>query len=331
MSESRQAWKVGVFVTLALVLLAALILSFSKGLSPLRATYEIRLRTADVGGIKSRAGVLMAGVQVGNVTGIELAQDGRSVLVRLQIEQRYRIHRDAQFMIEQTGLLGDQFIAIVPRDNTGPMLNDGDEVLTAPSSDFKEMLRSAAGLITRLDDIATTLQSSARRIDQSLLSETNIAALSATATNLQSLSARAAGTLDHVDRLVTNNADGVSDAVADLRGFSREMKLLAADLRAVVATNSDGVGRVVKNVETASAAARDLLVDLQGGDGLLGGLLRDDGLKQDAGALISNLTVTSSNLVVLSSNLSRYGIFHKPRAPRTPPPTSIYPGKIPFK
>jgi phospholipid/cholesterol/gamma-HCH transport system substrate-binding protein len=330
MSEGRQEWKVGVFVVLALALLAALILSFSKGLSPLRATYEIRLRAADVGGIKSRAGVLMAGVQVGNVTGIELAPDGRSVVLQLEIEERYRIHRDAQFMIEQSGLLGDQFIAIVPRENTGEVLADGAEVAIAPSTDFKEMLRSAAGLIVRLDDIGATLQASARRIDQSLLSESNIAALSATATNLQSLSARAGGTLERVDRLITDNAGGATAAVTDLREFSREMKLLATDLRSVVATNADGVGRVVKNVETASASARDLLADLQDGDGLLGGLLRDDSLKQDAGALISNLTVTSSNLVVLSSNLSRYGLFYKPRQPLTPP-ASIYPGKVPFK
>lgn len=330
MSESRQEWKVGLFVVLALALLGGLIMSFSKGLSPLRATYELRLRTADIGGLKSRAGVLMAGVQVGNVTDIELAPDGRSVVLRLRLEERYRIHRDAQFMIEQSGLLGDQFIAIVPRQNSGPLLVDGDAVETVPSTDLKEMLRSAAGLITRLDDIAATLQSSARRIDQSLLSEGNIQAISASATNLQIFSARAAGTLDQVDQLVTHNAEGVGAAVADLRGFTHDLRLLAADLRQVVATNADDVGRMVQNVESASATARGLLEGVDAGGGLLGGLLRDDRMRQDGAVLVSNLASASANLVLLSSNLNRHGIFYKPRPPKTTSP-SVYPGKVPFK
>lgn len=330
MSEGRQEWKVGVFVVLALALLGALILSFSKGLSPLRSTYELRLRTADVAGLKSRAGVLMAGVQVGNVTGIELAPDGRSVLVRLQIEERFRVYRDAQFMIEQSGLLGDQFIAIVPRENTGPVLRDGDEVTVAPSTDFKEMLRSTAGLITRLDDIAATLQSSARRIDQSLLSEGNLNALSATTTNLQAFSAHATGTLDRVDKLVEDNAGGVAAAVAELRGFTGDLRLLAADLRQVVATNADDVGRVVDNVESASASARHLFQGLNEGRGLVGGLLQDDRMRQDGAVLLSNLANASANLTLLSSNLNRYGLFYKPRKPVVKPET-IYPGKLPFK
>ncbi|NJN06300.1 MAG: MCE family protein [Rhodobacteraceae bacterium] len=331
MSEGRHEWKVGVFVVFALALLAALILSFSKGLSPLRATYEILLRTSDVGGIKSRAGVLMAGVQVGNVTGIELAPDGRSVVLRLRIEERYQIHRDAQFLIEQSGLLGDQFVAIVPRQNAGAILRDGDQVETAPSPDFKEMLRSGAGLIGRLDDLAATLQETAGRINESLLSEENVAALSTTVTNLQAITGQAGDTLDRVDRLVTDNTEGISAAVVDLRDFSREVKLLAADLRHGVATNAGGVGRAVNNIETASAAAVDLLAGLKDGDGLLGGLLRDDSLKEEVGALISNLTATSSNLVILSSNLSHHGIFYKPRKTPLPPVETIYPGRTSYK
>jgi len=330
MSEKRQEWRVGVFVVFALALLAALILSFSKGLSPLRSTYEIRLRTTDVGGIKSRAGVLMAGVQVGNVSGIDLAPDGRSVVITLDIEQRYRIYRDAQFNIEQSGLLGDQYIAIVPRQNAGEVLKDGEEVETAPSTDFKEMLRSAAGLIVRLDNIATTLQSAARRIDQSLISEGNVVAISQTATNLQAVSSKATGTLDRIDKLVSDNSGEIKAAVGDLQAFARDLKLLAVDLRQVVATNADDVGRVVKNVETASVAARDFLSGLNEGEGLLGGLLHDEQMRREGGVLISNLATASANLVILSSNLSRHGIFYKPRE-RSKPVESIYPGRTPFK
>ena len=95
-------------------------------------------------------------------------------------------------------------------------------------------------------------------------------------------------------------------------------------------TNADDVGRMVRNVEAASADAKTLLSGLKEGDGLLGGLLHDDQMRQDGAVLVSNLASASANLVLLSSNLNRHGIFYKPRPPRTTTP-SVYPGKVPFK
>ena len=76
MSKSRLEWKVGLFVLVGLVLLGALALQFSKGTTFFRPTYTIKLRTANVGGLKLRSAVLMAGVQIGTVSDIRLAPGG---------------------------------------------------------------------------------------------------------------------------------------------------------------------------------------------------------------------------------------------------------------
>ena len=93
MSPKRLEWKVGLFVLVCLVLLGVLVLNFSKGLTFFTPTYTLHLKTANVGGIKREASVLMAGVQVGNVTGAELSPEGTNVTVFLKILNRYRIHR----------------------------------------------------------------------------------------------------------------------------------------------------------------------------------------------------------------------------------------------
>ena len=69
MSPKRLEWKVGLFVLVCLVLLGVLVLNFSKGLTFFTPTYTLHLKTANVGGIKREASVLMAGVQVGNFRG----------------------------------------------------------------------------------------------------------------------------------------------------------------------------------------------------------------------------------------------------------------------
>lgn len=107
MSETRFELKVGIFIALALMVLAALMVNFSKGVSFFTPTYHLNLKTLNVGGIKSNAGVLMAGVAIGNVSTAELAPDGKSVILRLRILRKFQIRNDAVFVIEQSGFLGE--------------------------------------------------------------------------------------------------------------------------------------------------------------------------------------------------------------------------------
>jgi ABC-type transporter Mla subunit MlaD len=139
-----------------LVLLAVLLIQFSKGTSLFHGTYVLRLHASNVGGLKTRAKVLLAGVQVGSVSDIQLADDGKSVTILLKIYKRFKIYSDARFVIEQSGFLGDQYVAIVPTDNqvrfstnNAPMCN------CEPPFNLQEVARSAVrlhvnGLMTRL-------------------------------------------------------------------------------------------------------------------------------------------------------------------------------------
>ena len=122
MDKSRLEWKVGLFVFVGLVLLAVLLLQFSKGLTFFHPHLRHPAHTpSSVGGLKTRAQVLMSGVQVGTISRIQLAPDGKSVTLTLRIYQQYQIYKDARFVIEQSGFLGDQYVAILPTKNEGPL------------------------------------------------------------------------------------------------------------------------------------------------------------------------------------------------------------------
>src|SRR5207253_9669839 len=110
MSKPRLEWRVGLFVLIGLVILAGLLIQFSKGLTLLPGnTYTIKMRASNVGGLKKRAAVLMSGVQVGVVGDIKLGPAGTNVSIFLTIYNEYKIHKDARFLIEQSGFLGDQY------------------------------------------------------------------------------------------------------------------------------------------------------------------------------------------------------------------------------
>src|SRR5271154_83631 len=105
MENQRIASKVGLFVFIGLVLIAGAVILFSKGTSFFHGTYDLRLHAVNVGGLKKEASVLLAGVQVGNVSDIQLADDGKSVTILLKIYKRYQIYHDAHFVIESQGFL----------------------------------------------------------------------------------------------------------------------------------------------------------------------------------------------------------------------------------
>src|SRR5881394_1380412 len=107
MSKTRLEWRVGIFVLIGLVLLAGLVIQFSKGGNPVAKKYTIRMRAANIGGLKKKAGVLMSGVQVGVVRDIRLGPQGTNVTIFLSIYQEYRVFKDARVLIEQSGFLGD--------------------------------------------------------------------------------------------------------------------------------------------------------------------------------------------------------------------------------
>src|SRR5207302_1076253 len=170
MSQKRLEWKVGLFVLLCLVLLGLLVLNFSKGLTFFTATYTLRLKTTNVGGIKREAAVLMAGVPVGNVTDAELSPGGTNVTVFLKILNRYQIHGDAVFAIDSMGFLGDQYVAIIPGKNAAPVLNDGDEVVCREPVNLQEGARSALGFMQRIHETVKSVESSSEMM-KSLLSD----------------------------------------------------------------------------------------------------------------------------------------------------------------
>ena len=324
MSESRLEWKVGLFVLLALGLAAALIMKFSKSTSLLTHTYELRMITSNVGGIRPGATVLMAGVQVGTVRSIQLDESGKVVTVHTEIQSRFHIHEDARFTIEQAGFLGDQYVAITPGANAGLELQDRQTVKLQEPFNMQEVARSAAGLLRRVDETAARLNTAVGRIDQTILAEGTLTNLSAAVVNFRTLSERALSTLHGVDNLVQTNSSPLSDAITNLVTFSGQLEQLASELQLTIATNRVELTTALQNVQAGTARLNDLLGDLQEGKGLAGSLLKDEELRRQFASTISNLNV-------VSSNLSQHGLLWKPRVRHVNTNIPAYTGKLPFR
>lgn len=310
MSKSRLEWKVGLFVFIAIVMLAALLLQFSKGTSFFRPTKTILLRAGNVGGLKVRASVLMAGVQIGTVSDIKLGPQGTNVTISLRIYSQYEIHKDARFALEQSGFLGDQYVAIIPTKNQGDVFHDQEVAEAESPFNIQEVARSARNFLSRIEETANRLNDAIADVRRLLLNEQTLTNLSVAIGNLRIVSERAITTVDGLNSLVASNAPALSTSGSNLVVFSEQLNQFGGNLGELLATNTPGLNAAVKNIENSTVVLKELLDDIQAGKGLAGNFLRNPELATNVSLITSNLSVTSSNL----NRLGLWGILwqHKP-------------------
>jgi len=322
MNRSRLEWKVGFFVVICLVLLAVLVVLFNKGLS-FKPTYALLLKATNVGLLMPKASVLMAGVHIGSVSRIELDPGGKTVSITLEILDKYRVHRDARFVIDQIGFLGDQFVSVIAAENKAPVLAPGEEVRVEEPFNLQEAARSASGLIQRVDKTVQNIDDTVSRVDEMLLSDATFTNLTATVSTFRQVSDRALVAINAFDQIVQSNTAPVSFTVSNLAAFSTGLDQLVIDLGGLFATNRAKINLAVKNLGSASASVTNLLGDVEAGKGLAGFLLKDDSAKKQ-------LSLVASNLTILSSNLNKYGLLYKPKKVKNPASSpSLYPGRNP--
>jgi phospholipid/cholesterol/gamma-HCH transport system substrate-binding protein len=293
--------KVGLFVFVGLALLAVAVIQFSKGTSLFHGTYTLRLHAANVGGLKERAGVLLAGVEVGSVSTFNLSDDGKSVTILLSIYKNFKIYHDARFVIEQSGFLGDEYVSVIPTTNMLPFLTNGADVNCQEPFNLQEVARSASGFIERIDETAKKLDASVSDLQRVVLNEQTLTNFSVAVGNLRTFTEQAMGTIGDINAIIA-----VSNAVA----FSQELNRLAGSADMLLATNGVEISSAVKNIEFSTEILTNLMVDLKSGRGLAGTMLQNEQFATNVQAIANNLSITTSNL-------NRHGLWgimwaHKP-------------------
>ena len=126
---------VGIFMLLglfALLVMAMKVSSINDFIS--RKGYQVTADFTDIGGLKVRAPVTVAGVRIGQVSRIELQPGELNARVTMTLRSDKKIpYEDSSARILTEGLLGSNYISIVPgfegeESNPHPYLRNGDVI-----------------------------------------------------------------------------------------------------------------------------------------------------------------------------------------------------------
>ena len=300
--KTKTEWKVGLFLTISLVVTAALVINFSKGTSPLTKIYTIHLTTKNVDGLVRNAVVMMAGVPVGRISAIHLNTDNYTVTLDAKIKAEYQIRADAKFFIETAGFLGDKYIGVIPGENKLPHLQDGDIVVCQESFDLVRAARSATDLMDELKTVASQITNIVNRIDSKLLDEQTLTNLADGLSNLREISEEASATITAVNQLILTNTPPINAAIENVVSFSGQLKDAGTDLRSLISTNRVVIDESLANIKETTESLRNLVAAAEQGKGLAGKLFSDEELAR-------NFSTLSSNLVDVSAKLNRGGLW----------------------
>jgi phospholipid/cholesterol/gamma-HCH transport system substrate-binding protein len=159
-SQPRNSYAVGtgLFIVLGFAALAYLATQTTSVANVHQgASYTIDAHFANIGQLKERAPVKIAGVRIGQVRSITL-EPGREVAdVTLAIDTNYnKIPLDSVASIYTSGLLGDQYVGIRYGSSKKTVAEGGTLVLTQPAQQLEEMLGKFFGAGGVADNLGGT-------------------------------------------------------------------------------------------------------------------------------------------------------------------------------
>jgi len=289
--------RLGIFVALAMIV-AFLIMEMVGGLEHFKRGLRLHALFNTVQELKVGDPVKLAGVQIGRVEKISLAEN--KVKVSMKLDRGTIVKTDSPATIKFAGLMGQNFVSLGFGSPAAPAA-DNDAILGATEMpDFSAMM-------AKLDNVATGVENLTKsftgdKIDNLLgpftdFLKENRGPLTATIANLKAVSGQIAegkgtvGKLIYEDTLYNSTLAAVSNVQSNLQSATDDIKLAIADARKIVDDINAGqgsLGKLVKDEtlyrETTESMTnlKEILQKINRGQGSAGKLVNDESLYKNA-------------------------------------------------
>jgi phospholipid/cholesterol/gamma-HCH transport system substrate-binding protein len=141
MSKTSLELGVGIFVLIGILCVGYLTVRLGKMELLGDEHYDLNARFISVAGLKQ---VVIAGVQVGQVTQISLDPEEQVAIVRMKIIKDVVLTDDVIASVKTSGLIGDKYIKLSP-GGSDEILKDGEMITETESSlDIEELVSKYA-------------------------------------------------------------------------------------------------------------------------------------------------------------------------------------------
>ena len=275
--------KVGLFVLVALVILAYMSFHVGEYGFGLKKGYLVTVSFDNASGLERDASVQIAGVEVGRIEGIGL-KNGRAH-VTMRILPDVKLEKDVTASIKTHGILGDKYIELIPGAGEEGYIEEGGKVARVESqADLDKLMRE-------LGSIANDVMAVTASLKQVLGGEEGQANLKAIVLNTKELS-------ENLNRVVAQNDEKIDILVTNLNEASTSMQKTFASLSEIADKINRGrgtIGQLVDNREVFDnlnktvSSLQEIAERVNRGEGTIGKLVSNDGLYDNLDRTLTSL------------------------------------------
>jgi phospholipid/cholesterol/gamma-HCH transport system substrate-binding protein len=141
--QSGYTWKLGMFVTIGLLLFILAVYFIGKQKNLFGSTFNITSQFKTVSGLEVGNNVRFSGINIGTVEEIRLINDS-SVVVSMVIKDDVRefIKTDARTSIGSDGLMGDKVLTISPGVKSTKIIENGGQLASLKGIEMNDIMKS---------------------------------------------------------------------------------------------------------------------------------------------------------------------------------------------
>jgi phospholipid/cholesterol/gamma-HCH transport system substrate-binding protein len=251
--------KVGLFVLVALLVIAWMAMRLGGFKSYDSGYYQLNAIFDQVTGLKTGVTVEVAGINVGRVGSITLADD--KAHVTMFIINGVLLPSDTRALIKAQGILGDKYVELVPGTASGGPLASGSSITNTASAE------DIGALMEKLGSVADDL----KILTSSLTADGGGQDLRDIVTNIKEVSAS-------LNQLVKENGPGISETLASLERVSANLEQITGR----VSRGEGSLGKlinddaVIRELQASLGSLRSIADKINSGEGTIGRLVNDE-------------------------------------------------------
>jgi len=279
---------VGIFVVVAMTVFICMILGIGAFRFSSSGYVGYTVSFDDVAGLSRKAEVKMAGVKVGWVEDLVLAQPHHKAVATVMINEKYRLYDNAYAVVRQEGLIGIKYLELIPGDPLLPQLSPGATLAKSgrDSVSMDELLYKFNNIAAHVEQITDSLKDvfvGAERNEQ----------LRATMENISLAAEKFNSLATSLHSVTSNNEESMHALIADFQEFARTLK---EDLPTHFGNISQNLSSSANSIEQAAQEATEsfqsvssIIEKIDEGRGLLGKVVNEDDLYQDIKSTVSGI------------------------------------------
>lgn len=250
------AAKVGAFTVGGIMALGATTLSLGN-FDFNNDDYTIYAGFKQVIGLEPQAAVRLAGVPIGKVTSIK--NDGGGVTVTMDIESTAKIPDKSSVMVAASGVMGEKFVNIMPSNDTGVYLQNGDYLYGVDEVGMDSMFESLNKVMDKVDTLLISMNSivgdptmQKSLIEMSSNMKDAAEHMNGLMNSLESMAKNNEGNVNQMMSQLNSTLNSLNNSMSNLEKFAGDPQTVD-DLKSTLAnikSTTDNIAHIAENMDS---------------------------------------------------------------------------------